>query len=135
MSYETTFTALRNMVGRPTLRCIQARANWTVTSGYSYDADYDRYVDSSGAVWEPVTANLPYDDIAILPSSGSALVELQAAGLIDAGDRVVRILPASKTTVEAAEFFTLDGFEYTLAECTPFPAGAALWYTVRLRKR
>jgi hypothetical protein len=92
-------------------------------------------MNSGGDVWTPTTASLAYDDVAILPSYGAATLELAPGGLVDTGDRTVRILPASKTTVEAAAFFTLDSLEYVLIECTPFPANQPLWYTVRMRKR
>lgn len=135
MTYAAAFNELRALAGYPTLRCIQARTAWTIPSGYSYSADYDRYVNSGGTVWTPVTADLPYTDVDILPSSGAEIVQFVAGGLLDAGDRMVRILPGSKTTVEAAPFFVLDSVEMVLSEVTGFPAGNPMWYSVRLRKR
>lgn len=137
MSYETTFDALRNMIGRPTLRCIQAKANWTsdIPSGYSFDADFDRYMDSGGNVWTPTTSELPYNDVAFLPSSGNELQELMAAGLVESGDKSGRVLPGNIATVTAAEFCVIDSEEYNVIEATPFPSGAALWYRIQLRKR
>lgn len=134
------FQAFRQLVQAhtgtaPVLRCILPRETWAVPTGYAYDAGMDAYTNEAGNVWTPVTANLPYDTVDILSSRGNLDVELVAGGLIDTGNRTVRILPADKATVETAAWFVLDGIEYVLAELTPDPAGAPLFYTARLRKR
>lgn len=136
MTYSTDFTLLRSLIGNPTMRCIKDKSEWTsVEDGYSYDADYDAFVNEDGDVWTPTTADLEYDDVAILPSFGSVDIELITGGLSDTGRREVRILPASKTTVENCQFILLDSIEYVLRRCTPFPSGAAMWYAVELEKR
>lgn len=136
MTYATDFAALRIVAGSPTMRCIKPKAEWTgVPAGYSYDADYDAFVNISGTVWTPTTADLEYDDVDILPSFGNVEWELIPGGLSETGAQTVRILPADQATVEAAQFFLLDEVEYVLRECTPFPKGAALWYTVNMDKR
>lgn len=134
-SYSQAFNALHKMAGSPMLRCIRPRSSWTIPAGYSWDANADRYVDSGGAVLEPTTGNLPYDDVAILPSQGSELFDLTAGGIVDSGYKMARILAASKATVEAAEFTLLDGLEYLVRESTPNVAGNPTGYTVRLAKR
>ena len=136
MTYATDFAILRSAAGSPTMRCIKPKAEWTgVPAGYTYDADYDSFVSGAGAVWIPTTADLEYDDVDILPSFGSVGLELIPGGVADIGNRDVRILPASKTTVTACLFVLLDTIEYVVRACTPFPSGAALWYTVELEKR
>lgn len=135
MTFSAAFTSLRAMIGNPTLRCIRPWASQAIPTGYTYSATYKRYVNAGGTVWEPATSSLLYDDVAILPGSGSAGVELVAAGMTDTGDRTVRILPASLTTVDAAAFYVIDGFEYVKTEVSPFPSGRPQWYTVRMIKR
>ncbi len=134
MSYTEAFTTLRAMISNPTMRAIRPWASQTPPAGYTYDATYGRHLSGS-TVWEPVTASLAYDSIAILPGSGSEIAQLTAGGVIPTGDRFVRVLAAVISTVEAAEFFVLDSVEYVLVESTPMPAGAALWHMVHLRKR
>lgn len=137
MSYEQSFRRLRQLAGNPTMKVVKDREEWSsvVPSGYSYDADYDRFVSSSGTVWDETTVSLPYTTVNILPSSGVAALDLAVGGITDTGDRRVRILPADKTTVEAGQWVELDGHKYDLGQITAFPAGAALWYDVELRKR
>jgi hypothetical protein len=137
MSFATDFAVLHKQAGNPTLRCIKPKAQWTddVPAGYSYDNDYDAYINGAGAIWTPTTADLPYDDVDILPSYGSSEFELVPGGITDTGSRTVRILPASHTTVTACQFALLDDIEYVVREATAFPAGAPLYYTVRLEKK
>ena len=135
MSYSQAFSQIRALLGNPTLRCIRPWSSQTPPTGYSYNATFDRHMNSGGSVWEPATSSLLYDDVAIVPGGGSATLELVPGGIVDTGDVYARILPASKTTVESAAFFTIDGYEYVLTECTAFPKNQPQWYTVRLRKR
>jgi len=134
------FQAFRQLVQQhtgalPVLRCVLPRTLWAVPTGYTYDAGLDAYTNLAGLTWTPVTANLPCVDVGILPSRGALEIDMVAGGLIDTGDRIVRILPADKAIIDSAAFFVLDGIEYNLAELTPNPAGAAMFYTVRLAKR
>ena len=140
MSFAQDFAMMRQVAGSPVLICVKPRAAWTsIPSGYTFDASYDAYINSSGTVWKPTSsASLnaaDYTTVAILPGAGTLEKSLVAGGLVDQGDRFVRILPASLTTVQAAQWLELDGMTYDLAEATPYPAGAALWYILRLRKR
>lgn len=140
MTYASDFTAMRAMLGWPVLTCVKPRAQWTSTpSGYSFDADYDVFVNSGGATWKPTSsASLnaaDYVTVAFLPSSGNADHQLVLAGVIVQGQRMGRVLPADIATVQAAQWLEIDGYTYDLAEATPMPAGAALWYDVRLSKR
>ena len=132
-------TLVQSMTGTlPTMTCIKPRSTWgsgTVPSGYSYDADYDKYVDSSGTVWDESSATLPSDTVEILPGGGLSALDLEAGGIVDTGDRFVRIQPGSLTTVQNAQWVVLDTFTYDIGEITAEPAGAALWYRVQLRKR
>ena len=117
------------------LRCISDKSTWTITAGYSYDKDYDRYVNSSGTVLTFTTSALPYTDVDILPGYGALALDLMAGGVVDTGERLVRVLNADIATVNAAEFFVLDSTEYSLVQATPMPAGNPLWWIVRLAKR
>ena len=140
MNYAATFARLRQLAGNPVLTCVKPRAQWVgVPSGYSYDADYDTFLDSGGDEWRPTsTADLSSNDyttVAILPGSGDASEVLTIGGVMDDGARWVRVLPADVATVNAAQWYELDSLTYDTAEVTPFPAGAAQWYTVRLTKR
>lgn len=145
MSYASDFAMMRQMVGNPTMTCIDARSGWAadnaVPAGYTYDADYDVYMDESGNTWKPDAGGSwgsggePSTEVDILPSTGLATLELVSGGIIDTGNRTVRILPADLSTVTGAQWIELDGYTYDVEEASPFPAGNALWYTVRLRKR
>jgi len=137
MSYVTAFAALRLLAGNPTMTTIDPRSTWgdNVPAGYSFDADYDRFVNISGTVWTPTSGDVPTTSVDILPGSGQLSIDLNAGGLIDTGSRSVRILPADYSTVKNAEWCELDSMSYDVGEITPFPAGAAMWYTVRLEKR
>ena len=140
MSFAQDFAMMRQVAGSPVLICVKPRAAWTsIPSGYTFDASYDAYINGSGTVWKPTSsASLnaaDYTTVAILPGAGTLEKSLVAGGLVDQGDRFVRILPASLTTVQAAQWLELDSMTYDLAEATPYPAGAALWYILRLRKR
>lgn len=146
MSYATTFANLRTKAGSPTLTCIKPRSEWSglsaVPAGYSYDADYDVFVDVSGNTWKPDQGDSwgsggePSDSVNFLPTIGGMLaLDLMMGGLVDTGERSGRILPADKTTVEDAAWIELDSQTYDLAELTPAPAGNPLWYSVRLKKR
>lgn len=131
---------MRQVAGSPVLICVKPRAAWTsIPSGYTFDASYDAYINSSGTVWKPTSSAAlnaaDYTTVAILPGAGTLEKSLVAGGLVDQGDRFVRILPASLATVQAAQWMELDSITYDLAEATPYPAGAALWYILRLRKR
>jgi len=140
MSFAQDFAMMRQVAGSPVLTCVKARSAWTsVPAGYTFDASYDAYINSGGTIWKPTSsASLnaaDYATVAILPGAGSLEKALTAGGLVDQGDRFVRILPGSLATVQAAQWLELDGMTYDLAEATPYPAGAALWYVLRLRKR
>ncbi len=140
MNYVATFQRMRAMAGYPVLTCVKPRAQWTsVPSGYTYDADYDAYINNAGATWKPASiVNLAVNDytlIRFLPGSGNADQQLVMAGLVDQGQRVGRVLPGDIATVQAAQWLELDGYTYDLAEATPMPAGAAMWYQLRLAKR
>ena len=140
MNYAATFQRMRLMAGNPVLTCIKPRAQWTSTpSGYTYDADYDTFINNAGATWKPETASdlssNDYATVPFLPGSGNADQQLVMAGVIDQGQRMGRVLPGNVATVQAAQWLELDGYTYDLAEATPMPAGAALWYVLRLSKR
>jgi hypothetical protein len=140
MSFAQDFAMMRQVAGSPVLICVKPRAAWTsIPSGYTFDASYDAYINSSGTVWKPTSSAAlnaaDYATVAILPGAGTLEKSLVAGGLVDQGDRFVRILPASLATVQAAQWMELDSMTYDLAEATPYPAGAALWYILRLRKR
>lgn len=140
MNYAASFARMRHMAGYPVLTCVKPRAQWTsVPSGYTYDADYDAFLNSGGTVWKPTTsADLAVNDytlVSFLPGSGNADQQLVMAGLVDQGQRVGRVLPRDIATVQAAQWLELDGYTYDLAEATPQPAGAAMWYQLRLAKR
>lgn len=140
MNYAATFQRMRLMAGNPVLTCIKPRAQWTsVPTGYTYDADYDTFINNAGATWKPETASdlstNDYATVPFLPGSGNADQQLVMAGVIDQGQRMGRVLPGNVATVQAAQWLELDGYTYDLAEATPMPAGAALWYVLRLSKR
>ena len=140
MPFAQSFSRLRQLAGNPVLTCVKPRAQWVgVPSGYSYDADYDTFLNSGGDEWRPTsTAELSsndYETVDILPGSGDASEVLTIGGVMDDGARWVRVLPADVATVNAAQWYELDSLTYDTAEVTPFPAGAAQWYTVRLTKR
>lgn len=140
MSYATDFGLMRQIAGNPVLTCVKPRAEWTaIPAGYTFDADYDVFVSSSGATWKPASSAglnaADYVTVPFLPSSGNADQQLVLAGVVDQGSRFGRILPADIATVQAAQWLEIDGYTYDLAEATPMPAGAALWYDVRLSKR
>ncbi|MBK9003488.1 MAG: hypothetical protein IPM41_06385 [Sphingomonadales bacterium] len=140
MTFEQDFTQMRALAGWPVLTCVKPRSAWTsIPSGYTFDASYDAYINSGGTIWKPTSsADLnaaDYATVAVLPGAGSLEKSLTAAGLVDQGERFGRILPTSLATVQAAQWLELDGMTYDLAEATPYPAGAALWYILRLRKR
>ena len=140
MAFAQDFAQMRAMAGWPVLTCVKPRTAWaSVPAGYTFDASYDAYLNSGGTVWKPKTsADLTaadYETVAILPGAGTLEKQLVAGGLVDQGDRFVRILPASLATLQAAQWMELDSMTYDLAEATPYPAGAALWYILRLRKR
>ena len=140
MSFAQDFAMMRQVAGSPILICVKPRAAWTsVPVGYSFDASYDAYINSGGTIWKPTSSAAlnaaDYATVAILPGAGTLEKSLVAGGLVDQGDRFVRILPASLATVQAAQWMELDSMTYDLAEATPYPAGAALWYILRLRKR
>lgn len=140
MSFAQDFALLRSLAGNPTLTCVKPRSAWvSVPTGYTFDAIYDAFVNVGGEVWKPTSSAAlnaaDYATVAILPGAGTLEKSLVAGGLVDQGDRFVRILPASLATVQAAQWMELDSMTYDLAEATPYPAGAALWYILRLRKR
>lgn len=137
MSFLTAFARLHTLAGNPTMECIEARSEWSsvVPAGYAYDADYDRYVNNSGTVWDETSVTLPSDDVDILADSGLVGFDLVAPGLADAGDRFVYIKAADQSTVAAAQYVVLDSQKYDVREITPFPAGNAQWYTVQLTRR
>lgn len=140
MTYASDFRLMRQMAGNAVLTCVKPRAQWTATpTGYTFDADYDVFVNSGGATWKPTSsASLnaaDYVTVPFLPSSGNAERQLVLAGVVDQGSRFGRILPADIATVQAAQWLEIDGYTYDLTEATPMPAGAALWYAVRLSKR
>ena len=140
MPFAQSFSRLRQLAGNPVLTCVKPRAQWTGTpSGYAYDADYDTFLNSGGDEWRPTsTADLSsndYETVDILPGSGDASEVLTIGGVMDDGARWVRVLPADVATVNAAQWYELDSLTYDTAEVTPFPAGAAMLYTVRLTKR
>jgi hypothetical protein len=140
VNYATTFARMRQMAGNPVLTCVKPRASWTsVPSGYSFNDDYDAYINSGGTIWKPTTtsdlSSNDYETVDFLPGAGNAELSLMASGLVDMGSRFGRVLPGDVATVQAAQWLELDGFTYNLAEVTPYPAGAAMWYVVRLSKR
>lgn len=131
---------MRQMAGNPVLTCVKARSLWTsVPAGYTFDADYDAFINVGGAIWKPTSsASLSASDyvtVPFLPGAGSAEMALVAAGVVDTGSRFGRVLPADVATVQAAQWLEIDGLTYDLAEATANPAGAAMWYSLRLAKR
>lgn len=140
MNYATSFHRLRQLAGNPVLTCVKPRAEWTsVPSGYTFDASYDAYLNGSGAVWKPTSTDdlsgNDYVTVPFLPGAGNAEIALVAGGLVDQGDRFGRVLPGDVATVQAAQWLEIDDLAYDLREATPYPAGAAMWYMVRMGKR
>lgn len=138
--YEKAFRKMRDVIKRasgkePMLRCVAARVDWPLPAGYSYDARTDTISNAAGQIWRPDITMLPYTDVEVLPANGSQTIMLDAGGLRDGGERSVRLLPANAETVRQAAWCVLDDVSYVVNELTPEPAGAALWYMVRLRKR
>ena len=70
-----------------------------------------------------------------VPPVGTELLELTMGGVVDSGNKSVRILAADRATVEAAEFILVDGLEYRVTESTPNVTGNPTGYTVRMVKR
>ena len=140
MNYAASFARMRQLAGNPVLTCVKPRAQWTaVPTGYTFDASYDAYLNNGGTVWKPTsTASLngtDYSTVSFLSGAGTMEQALTAGGLVDQGERFGRILPGDLATVQAAQWLELDSTTYDLAEATPYPAGAAMWYVLRLRKR
>jgi len=140
MNYAASFDRMRAMAGWPVLTCIKPRAQWTsVPSGYTFNDDYDAYLNNAGAVWKPDdSTDLAVNDyvtVRFLPGSGNADQQLVTLGVVDQGQRMGRVLPGDIATVRAAQWLELDGYTYDLAEATAMPGGAALWYVLRLSKR
>ena len=140
MNYASSFHRLRQMAGNPELTCVKPRAQWTsVPTGYTFDASYDAYLNSGGTVWKPVDTDdlnaTDYVTVPFLPGAGNAEIALVAGGLVDQGDRFGRVLPGDIATVQAAEWLEIDGLAYDLREQTAYPAGAAMWYQIRMGKR
>lgn len=140
MDFAGSFQRLRQLAGNPVLTCVKPRSQWvSVPSGYTFSTAYESYVNGDGDEWQPAsTADLSANDyvtVALLPGAGDAEIALMAGGLVDQGSRFGRVLPADAATVSAAQWLELDGFTYDLANSTPYPAGAAMWYSIMLRKR
>ena len=140
VNYAASFHALRNLAGNPVLTCVKPRTEWTsVPAGYTFDESYDAYLNVGGTVWKPVDTDdlaiADYTTVPFLPGAGNAALELVAGGLVDTGSRFGRVLPGDIATVRAAQWFEINGFTYVLGDASPFPAGAALWYSLRLDKR
>lgn len=140
MNYESSFARMRALANWPVLTCVKPRAQWTsVPTGYTFDASYDSYINNANATWSPAKSTdlavNDYTTVAFLPGAGTLESALTAGGLVDQGERFGRILPGALATVQAAQWLELDGMTYDLAEATPYPAGAAMWYVLRLRKR
>jgi hypothetical protein len=140
MNYAATFQRMRLMAGNPVLTCVKPRAQWaSVPTGYTFDADYDAYINVGGETWKPETSaslgSNDYETVPFLPGSGNADQQLVMAGVVDQGQRMGRVLPGNVATVQAAQWLELDGYTYDLAEATPMPGGAAMWYMLRLTKR
>jgi hypothetical protein len=131
---------MRLMAGYPVLTCVKPRSQWrSVPTGYTFDADYDLYVNGAGTTWKPASsADLAVNDYAMvsfLPGSGDANEQLVMAGVVNPGQRTGRVLPRDIATVQAAQWLEIDGITYDLVEATAMPAGAAMWYVVRMEKR
>lgn len=140
MNYSSTFQRMRLMAGYPVLTCVKPRAQWTsVPAGYTFNDDYDLYINAGGATWKPTSsASLAIGDYAtvpFLPGGGDANEQLVMAGVVNPGQRMGRVLPGDIATVQAAQWLEIDGLTYDLVEATPTPAGAPMWYTVRMEKR
>lgn len=140
MTFVQDFTQMRAMAGWPVLVCVKPRSAWrSVPAGYTFDASYDAYINSGGDAWRPTSSAdlnvVDYATVPVLPGAGSLESALAAGGLVDQGERFGRILPGALATVQAAQWLELDSMTYDLAEATPYPAGAAMWYVLRLRKR
>ena len=57
MSFAQDFAMMRQVAGSPVLICVKPRAAWTsIPSGYTFDASYDAYINSSGTVWKPTSS-------------------------------------------------------------------------------
>jgi hypothetical protein len=131
---------MRQMAGNPTLTCVKPRAQWTsVPTGYTFNDDYDLYMNAGGATWKPTSsASLAANDYALvsfLPGSGEANEQLAMAGIVNPGQRTGRVLPRDIATVQAAQWLEIDSLTYDLVEATAMPAGRPMWYVVRMEKR
>ena len=140
MSFAATFARLRQLSGSPVLTCVKPRAQWTGTpSGYTFDNDYDMFLDGDGNQWTPTSAaDLSANDYVTVPflsGAGDAEIALSAAGLVDDGTVFGRILPGDQATVAAAQWLELDGLTYNKTALTPMPRGVGTWYALRMDKR
>lgn len=140
MSFTTTFQRMRQLAGSPVLTCVKPRAQWTsVPSGYTYDADYDCYVNGAGAQWLPTSTDdlntADYVTVPFLPTRGRDELALVAAGLVQEGSQPGYVLPGDIATVKAAQWLELGGVTFVRAEATPVPAGTPDRYAVRLNKK
>lgn len=139
-NYTATFQRLRSLAGDPELTCIKPRAQWVgAPSGYTFDADYDAYINNSGTIWKPDDSGdlnaVDYETVPFLPGAGDAELALVAGGLVDQGSRFGRVLPGDIATVRDAQWLELDGYTYNLADATAHPGGKAQWYALRMTKR
>lgn len=142
MTFAADFAMMRRLAGNPVLTCVKPRDQWTTTpAGYAYDADYDLFSSAvTGNTWKPASSNdlkaADYVTVKILPAvRGNASVMLDFGGIVNDGTRQCRVLPADVATIEAAQWFELDGYTYDRGAVIAAPPGAALWYEVELKLR
>ena len=141
MPFAQSFSRLRQLAGNPVLTCVKPRAQWVgVPSGYSYDADYDTFLNSGGDEWRPTsTADLSSNDYTTVEwlsmKSGGDKDVLTIGGTSETGEKYGIIKSASMSTVANAQWFEIDSRTFDKAELTSVPSGVGTWYEVRLTKR
>ena len=140
MTFATTFQRMRQLAGNPALTCVKPRSQWTATpSGYTFDVDYDLFINGAGAQWLPTSTSdlnaVDYVTVQFLPTRGRDELALVAAGLVQEGSQPGYVLPGDIATLQAAQWLELGGVTYTLGEQTAVPAGNPDRYSVRLNKK
>ena len=127
------FQFFRQMAGYPTADCIDPTDEWEAPEGYTYDSTHRRFLnDETGAEWNPTLSSLSATTIEILPESGSNLLTMEAAGMIDRGDVVFDIMPADISTVTNAWGILINSDLYRVRSTERIQPGAAseTWYRV-----
>ena len=134
---KRTFKQAWRQYGKPTATVVRPIDQWNLPGGYAYNEDYDRIMNSAGAVLTGPEAYWVTDTIYIVPNDYSAnLQRMIAVGAVPDGTTEFGILTTDLDTVRNGHAIQIDGAWHDVLDTGHAPIGTdETWALIQVKRR